>query len=306
MRNAFPFQGLIALIAAGCICGVAQELPVFPFSPSGQPQGPMPPEFQIHFNTTLLTVALALDRQEYLPGEVGELTIAVTNRTQVPLRVWEPFSIRTGEIDLQMRTPEGMQTVEHILRDDIPDGPSVGYSVLLQPGERRQRRIRTYDAQLRDWPDPLLARRSMPLKPGSYRFHYTFGAGADVDFQVMEAHRVGPISRQPIAVKSTAEDLPTSRIRVHALAHFQTGERDFLVISAWGRRDSAPDGAFELTDFPPFIRLDDWQGSMPEVQLDSTEEGAVSVRWRGRGGILMERLIPPPQSCDCIVDVVKK
>jgi hypothetical protein len=266
----------------------------------------MPPEFQIHFNTTLLTVALTLDRREYLPGEVGELTITVTNPTQGPLRVWEPFSFFSGQVDLQMQSPEGMQTVEHILRDEIRGQLSVKQAVLLQPGECRERKVRTYDAQTRELPAQLLDRGSMPLKPGSYRFHYTFGGGADVDFQVMEAHRVGPISRQPIAVKSTAEDLPTSRIRVHGLAHFQTGERDFLVISAWGRRDSAPDGAFELTGFPPFIRLDDWQGSMPEVQLDSTEEGAVSVRWRGQGGILMERLIPPPQSCDCIVDVVKK
>jgi hypothetical protein len=249
MRNAFPFQGLIALIAAGCICGVAQELPVFPFSPSGQPQGPMPPEFQIHFNTTLLTVALTLDRREYLPGEVGELTITVTNPTQGPLRVWEPFSFFSGQVDLQMQSPEGMQTVEHILRDEIRGQLSVKQAVLLQPGECRERKVRTYDAQTRELPAQLLDRGSMPLKPGSYRFHYTFGGGADVDFQVMEAHRVGPISRQPIAVKSTAEDLPTSRIRVHGLAHFQTGERDFLVISAWGRRDSAPDGALNSPAF---------------------------------------------------------
>lgn len=63
-------------------------------------------EFVLGQNTRKLSVTLKLDRDEYLPGEVAQLTITIRNPTAENLEVFEPFIPGTGSIWLEQKTSD--------------------------------------------------------------------------------------------------------------------------------------------------------------------------------------------------------
>ena len=139
---------------------------------------------QLKRNTLELSVQLKLDRKEYLAGEDATLTITVVNPTSKALEVLEPFNIKTGGINLQVKDPSKVAEfgTEWWGHSHPFSGPSLDApSVILQPGTTLERKFRLSDDHF-GLKLPIL--RGMPGKPGEYRLVYSYG-GNLIEFQVI-------------------------------------------------------------------------------------------------------------------------
>jgi len=143
-------------------------------------------------NASRLDVTMSLDRQEYLPGEMAELTIAIANPTSQALDIPQPFSLETGGLRLLENNPRspvapGTGWVPAVLGPD--DAPQrLGRerplpSIRIGPGETITRKFRSFDpsAGPAGW-DRLIYSGSVPTWAGDFRLEYW---GGHVDFRVM-------------------------------------------------------------------------------------------------------------------------
>lgn len=272
----------IAALAATC-SAVAQQ---------ATPQATQPQSLSyilgVHQNTKQLRVELKLDREVYFPGEMAELTVTITNPTSRALLVEEPLSVGSGDIGLVVQRADHFEAVAQKTRDGFiivgtgATEPTV-HTVLMQPGEQRQRTIRTDDAMFDD--DEIMDLTIdgfLPLEAGHYVFGYGYGSGASVAFDIVQPvvlRAVQPSSSQAPATGSPSE--PSAKPWGGPLGELEWDGKRYLVASlrpASLRR--SPNGPLA-----PFVRLDTLEGQMPTVEYIDGADGSITFIWEGADGI---------------------
>jgi hypothetical protein len=270
----------------------------------GSPTAPAISGLQLGYNTEQMNVELRLDRTEYLAGEAAVITLSVSNPTPRALWVETPFSIRTGEVALLAHDGDRFGSPLLIQRADMPLVVSADLAVLLQPGERRERKFRTDDTQSDDDYFPPASGFSVPLQAGHYRFQYTYGRTASADFDVV-ATTVKAIVRRDVPNPETGDPATGSHAGTHRLqaAQLEAEGQRFLVVSL-GRYEFPERGdEYTLKNVVPFVRLDTWKQRAPSVDLDRGADGILVAKWIGEDGTPKQLEIPPPTGCKCVVEV---
>lgn len=157
-------------------------------NPSAVEQYHMQRSDMLNRNTAKLTVSVQLDRTVYLPGELAEVTISVTNNTGAALEAFTPFMLSTGSIEVsELRTLDG-QTGWHDLapekfccefgrKDDRP-------TYLFGAGQSFQKKMKSDEAHFDFDRFPLLR---VPKQPGKYRISYTYAGHKPTEFEVTPA-----------------------------------------------------------------------------------------------------------------------
>jgi hypothetical protein len=243
-------------------------------------------------NTKQLKVELKLERDVYFAGETAELTLTVTNPTSGPLWVAEPFSVKSGDLGLSIQKGERFDIVHISSGEDVlsanftvpGDPPYVRQvkAVQMQPGEQRERSIRTDDPMLDYHGSMLLAPRGfLPVEAGHYRFFYGYGGGARVEFDVVQ-----PVVRRivlPAGPKPSAADAapPRSRPWRGSLGELEWGGKRYLVASF---HEKPLYNILRVESLAPFVRLDTLEGQMPAVEYSRESDGTVTFIWQGADG----------------------
>jgi hypothetical protein len=143
-------------------------------------------------NHSKLKVTLKLDREEYFPGEIAELTITIQNPTSEKLQVRKPFTPETGTLDL-LEKNNIMAKAYGLEYGPIGAGPYVievagtvkppEPTVRMKPGVTFVRRFHSYDRGICDVSDcKAILAGSAPPRAGEFRLTYW---GGHVDFRVV-------------------------------------------------------------------------------------------------------------------------
>ena len=295
----FQIRSLI-LITGLAMTAAAQEA-----RSGGQSVWPVPSDV-VWGNTKSLKVDLKLDRSEYLAGEIAAVTVTVTNSSSRPLWVYRPFSVFTGEIKLMARQGDELKVIQQIDRTDIP-GPSPADVVLLKPSESRERKIRTFDFnQFEDWLGQLTTEGSVPLQAGHYRFEYVYGAGAGAEFDVVDSavRLVG--DAKPSTPRRKEQRPPRRNVSFGRLRIWKRRAGTSWCCPQSGRfRLREPVEAYKLETIGPFVRLDSWEGRMPDVQIEVADDNTLIATWTTDSGTPKRMEIPPPRGPEHFSVVVK-
>src|SRR5262249_28222585 len=122
-------------------------------------------------NSAVLEMSVALDRAEYLSGEVMTFTISLRNTGGQSVEVYDPW--QAGGIGVEIAT---LTDNPNRLRYRLPNHAYAGVwhgcggsGVWLQPGESLTRQVRS-DQSLTDPDAPAISGGSAPLSPGPYVF----------------------------------------------------------------------------------------------------------------------------------------
>jgi hypothetical protein len=216
-----------------------------------------------------------------------------------------PFSIRTGEIALFAQDGDHFGSPMLINRADNPVVVSPDVAVLMQPGERRERKLRTDGPQMDDWPFSPASGLSVPLKAGHYRFQYMYGKRASADFDVVDATVEGITAREePDPRADPASRTPPPMRRVQS-AQVQAKGQHFIVVSVWRYEKYSGKGPYTLKNVSPFIRLDTWEQQAPHVDVTRRADDVTVATWVGEDGAPKRLEVPPPPGCckDWVIEV---
>ena len=265
----------------------ASAQPATPQVPAVQPQS-LAYKLAVSYYTRLLRVELKLDREVYFTGEMAELTLTVTNPTSSPLEVEEPFSAESGDIWLRLQKSDHFEAVPQRTRESFSIGGAgvpepVVHTVLMQPGERRQRTIRTDDAMFDD--DEIMDLTIdgfLPITAGHYRFSYGYGSGGSIEFDIVQ-----PVVRRVIqpAAPWTATGGATefaAKPWGGPLGELEWDGKRYLVASL--RPGTVGYQRFPDGPLAPFVRLDTLERQVPAVEYTKAEDGSVTFIWTGADG----------------------
>lgn len=136
-----------------------------------------------------LKITLTLDRSEYFPGEIVELTISVENPTSEALEILAPFNNRTGVVSLLEKGNRrvgpidsqgyGPVTFEEF-GIEVGDAPAVP-TMVIQPHQVVVKKLHSYDSNLGSSRKVLLG-GAAPNRAGDFRLLYW---AKEVDFRVV-------------------------------------------------------------------------------------------------------------------------
>jgi hypothetical protein len=158
--------------------------------PVSAQSGPVISRAQLLQNQSKLKVTIALDRQEYLPGELAELTISIANPTPQTLEIPRPFDVETGGpflLEKNRRTPDGVVPgySPALLSPDkaerLPGLETSLLSIQIRSGETITQKFQSWDPARDGW-GSLIYRGSAPTWAGDFRLEYW---GGQTDFRVM-------------------------------------------------------------------------------------------------------------------------
>jgi hypothetical protein len=273
-------------------------------------------------NAYRVNVTMTLDRQDYLPGELAELTITITNSTPQVLDIPRPFSVGTGALLLLER--RRARPGEHPYREPgwlpaevWPDvaprrGPEVPLpSIRIGPGETISRKFLSWDqsAEPPGW-GRLIYGGSTPTWAGDFRLEYW---GGHVEFRVM---RPALVALSKIYLPEWEDFVVDSQGRTE-----KRQRRTFaFVLEAEGRhyvclfKRTLPfeldpmqtDSAGRLRDkalrmLCPYTRLAESDSAVSPLRAESDANGTITIQW-GANGEGYRRLlpddwrIPPPKA----------
>jgi len=135
------------------------------------------------FDTSNMKVTVTMDRTVYLPGEVAQVTIEVSNPGSSPVVSLTPFLAATGCLYLRGRV--GNELVGRVPWEKTP----VDASILTKfaPGESKRVVLNSYDS-LFDLEKTAMQGAGVPKLPGIYGFTYRYGSStATAEFAVAAA-----------------------------------------------------------------------------------------------------------------------
>jgi hypothetical protein len=133
--------------------------------------------------SSIMRTAISLDREVYLPGEVAQITMTVTNPDSRPVLSWTPFITDSSclELAIKGKTP---RVDESCGAGDPEDRPK---TTTFAPGETKQLVLNSFDPMFGTniWPLGSQGARA-PISPGDYTltFEYGLAPAADLDFRV--------------------------------------------------------------------------------------------------------------------------
>src|SRR5262249_32295862 len=139
-------------------------------------------------NTRSLAVALEMDRNEYLPGEVATVKIIVTNRNDKAIEVLKPFDFRSASLEM-LRYTEAAGFRGYVPCFTVPDRHltiglnAYGEVVWMSPFESQDTTVSTLDRSPA-WRDFSRSWGSVPRTAGEYAAEYNLVPGAMVKFRV--------------------------------------------------------------------------------------------------------------------------
>jgi len=258
----------------------------------------------LYENAYRVNVAMTLDRQEYLPGELAELTIAITNPTPQALDIPRPFSVGTGGLPLlEYRSPRpgeparpGPQWMPARVAPDVaprhgPEEPLP--SIRIGPGETISRKFRSWDdsAEPASW-GRLIFGGTTPTRAGDFRLEYW---GGHVDFRVM---RPALMAMSKIYLPEWEDFVVDSQGRTE-----KRQRRTFaFVLEAQGRHyvcqftrtlpfeldPMQTDGAGRLRDnalrmLRPYTRIAESDSPISPLRAESDANGTITLQWGGNG-----------------------
>jgi hypothetical protein len=225
----------------------------------------------------------------YFAGEMAELTMTVTNPTSSPLQVEAPFSAESGDVVLFLQKGDRFEAVPQGTREgffiQVPNSPEpIAHTLLMQPGEQRQRTIRTDDAMFDDDDEilHLTIDGFLPRKAGHYSFAYGYGSGATVGFDIVEPvvrRVIQPVVAWPANVGATES---VAKPWGGPLGELESDGKRYLVASL----RPMPEGFSRSPNGPlaPFIRLDSLEGQTPAVEYTKDKDGSITFTWKGADG----------------------
>jgi hypothetical protein len=112
------------------------------------------------FDTSNMKVTVSLDRQTYLPGEVAQVTLEVSNPAGVSVTTLKPFDPDTGCINWYPYC--GSAWI-------VPANTTT-----FSPGETRKVVLNSFDETF-DSSRPVMEGGGVPTKPGEYPMTYRYG-----------------------------------------------------------------------------------------------------------------------------------
>jgi hypothetical protein len=136
-------------------------------------------------NTSNMKVSVTMDREAYLPGEVAQITLTVTNPTSTAVVSLTPFLDSNSCFgSFRKDQPEQEKDLLCSSREET-DRP---ITTTFAPGESRQMTLNSYDRQFGIGPSVLVS-RSVPTHPGLYTFvfQYAFAVRAQAEYTVEAA-----------------------------------------------------------------------------------------------------------------------
>jgi hypothetical protein len=193
---------------------------------------------QLSDNKAKLVVTLKLDREVYLPGELGQLTITVQNPTAQDLEIWKPFVSETGTVGLLQKgnvsaRAYGLEYGPVSPGPDIiepPGPPPPGPTVTIRSGEQLVKTLQFFDKILGETPDTeMLFAGSAPPWSGDYRVVYW---GQSADFHVVTPVFEGSvkIDLPDVEVLPAVDGTPRRiQFRTYAFA-LGYGEKHFICV----------------------------------------------------------------------------
>jgi hypothetical protein len=214
----FPVSVLCAAVAA-CCCGQTPST--------------------LDFDTSNMKVRVSMDRETYLPGEVAQITLTVTNLANTPVVSLKPFLASTSCLtNLRKIGSEFKASVGNAL---AVDGGGCGSATIersntttLGPGESKQVLLNSYD-KLFDFDPTALFTRSVPLHPATYAISFLFGASvsAQAEYAVVPAKlEADTIVRVPDVMFTDHPDTVLPRplpVYVHVLA-MRSDDRSYICV----------------------------------------------------------------------------
>ena len=250
---------------------------------------------QLIQNQEKLKIVLEMDRSEYFPGELAELTIRVRNPTTEVLEVPTPFSGVTGRIWLSEKGnslakshgTEYGHTAEPESEAPLPQTelaapsliPIAVPSIHLAAGQEIARTYQFYELQ-----GDTVAFDSIPVRAGQFRFEYL---GATVDFQV-----VLPVFEGLVKIELPGLEAPGTK-ETRATYAFVLGSKGkhFVCLEKvplpgplsriWKEADG------QLTDgglpFVRYARLFESDAPIVSLQGESDNNRNITLRW-GKDG----------------------
>lgn len=252
-----------------------------------------------------LVVTLQLDRQEYFPGELGELAITISNPTDRALQIAEPFTYKTGGLVLLERNNAlakkyGVEfgPVEPG-PDVLPDGSASEEAPLvwIRPGEALAQRFHFHDRGLLSAPESFLIHAGCaPLHSGEFRISYW---GRTVDFTVLK-----PVFEGMVKIDlPESEDTPEARLnqastgtgkrrhmRTYAFA-LGTGSKHYVCIERqpWPA-DADPvqtDDTGRIRDgsipWSRYSRIAESDSPISSLRGESDTSGTITLTWNSSG-----------------------
>jgi len=281
----------IALVVIACV-GI--ELAVGVSTAVGQieppdkalidPSHPLPPS-----SKSKLRTRLSLDHEIYMPGELATVTIRVTNPTDQPLQVPDPFDKFSGGLDL-MRTVapagngSGLAYVSPHPYSARPNGDDSLPRLFINPGQTLTKSYRT--------DTPLFLNQSalpggtIPRKPGKYTIFYSYDPSDGVDFEVINPKLEALQSlRLPDEVVPGQDRVRTHLVHVFVLARGDDQRFLFRTLGQWDTdyRFVTPIGSpladFDLDTLSPYRRAATLDGPIRNLRLELGPKGSIIAHW---------------------------
>jgi hypothetical protein len=254
-------------------------------------------------NTAKLTVSVQLDRTVYLPGELAEVAISVTNNTETPLEAFKPFLLSAGSIEVSELRTVGGQTAWQDLnpdnsitrKDDLP-------AYIFAAGESFQKKMKS-DEPLFDFDRfPLLR---VPKRPGRYKVTYTYGGHKPPEFDVIPA-LIRKLECAQFA--ATSEYVSKSKQRftlkrqVNAAVLESSG--NFHVVITHQVRTNNPctltlpnsgDFSMFVNELQPYVRLASSEKAIVSLHATADSQENVTVSWTTSDGQTSSLVVPANQ-----------
>jgi hypothetical protein len=123
-------------------------------------------------DTSNMRVTVSLDRQTYLPGEVAEVTLEVTNPASVPVTTLLPFISDTGCLTFRWvlnGRMGGKMSVNCVYATVTPSN-----TTRFAPGETKKLVLKSYDS-IFDVGERVMEGGAVPEKSGDYGITYWYG-----------------------------------------------------------------------------------------------------------------------------------
>jgi hypothetical protein len=136
-------------------------------------------------NTSNMKVGVTLDRETYLPGEVAQITLTVTNPASTAVVSLTPFLDSSSCFGSFRKDQPEQEKGLLCSSQEETDRP---ITTTFAPGESKQMTLNSYDTQFGIGPS-IFVTRSVPGRAGAYEFvfQYAFSVKAQGEYTVPSA-----------------------------------------------------------------------------------------------------------------------
>ncbi len=133
----------------------------------------------LQFDTSNMKVTVAMDRAEYLPGEIAQITLTVSNPASKPVVSLAPFSSSTTCLYSTLKNGDPKREREAISTACASVPINTSNTTTFGPGESKRLVLNSFD-RLFELSRPSLFGGFAPATPGDYLLAFQFGGSAAV------------------------------------------------------------------------------------------------------------------------------